>query len=417
MNAEFLAVIDHLTREKGIDREILLEAVETALVSAARKALGPTALEVTVKIDRTTGAIVILSDGKEIPGAGLGRIAAQTAKQVIFHKIREAERDVVFTEFSPKLNSLITGTVHRYERGGIIVDLGKTEAIVPKREQSPKESFRPGDRIRAYCLEVDKTAKGPQIILSRIHPNFVKELFKLEVPEIGSGIVEVKSISREAGDRSKVAVYSTDMKIDCVGACVGMRGTRVKDIVRELHGEKLDIIRWSPKLEEFVTGALAPAKVAEIQVDANKKRADVVVDDDQLSLAIGKKGQNVRLAAKLTGLDIDIRSKSQVAILSKVSLADLPGVGPKMADELKEAGFKTIGDVARSTVEQLMRVKGIGDKTAQKLVEGARELLTRLEAELAAANAQQAEQAAAAEAQEPAAPPTTEEKKKPEGAE
>ncbi|MCM8794722.1 MAG: transcription termination factor NusA [Candidatus Omnitrophica bacterium] len=402
MNPEFLAVIDHLTREKGIDREILLEAVESALVSAARKSLGPDVAEVTVKIDRQTGAIRIFSGGKEVENTGFGRIAAQTAKQVIFHKIREAERNVVYTEFSPKEGSLITGTMHRYERGAVIVDLGKTEGIIPRREQSPKESFRPGDRIRAYCLEVDKAAKGPQIILSRSHPNLVKELFKLEVPEIAQGIVEIKSISREAGDRSKIAVFSKDEKVDCVGACVGMRGTRVKDIVRELHGEKIDIIRWSRKQEEYVTAALAPAKVAEIRLDSEKKKAEVIVDDDQLSLAIGKKGQNVRLAAKLTGLDIDIRSKAQIALLSKISLSDLAGVGEKMVEQLKASGYPTVSSVARASIAELMQVKGIGEKTAEKILRSAKELLQKLEAEMAAQNLKQQEEAA--QEQETAAP-------------
>jgi N utilization substance protein A len=384
MNAELLAILDHLTREKGIDREIILEAVEAALVSAARKVAGPKAGDVTVKIDRATGAIKILSGDEEIPGTDLGRIAAQTAKQVIIHKIREAERNVVFKEFSPRAGSLISGTMHRFERGAIVVDLGKTEAVIPKREQSPKESFRPGDRIRAYCLEVDKQAKGPQVILSRSNPGLVRELFRLEVPEITQGIVEVKSISREAGDRSKIAVYSKDEKVDCVGACVGMRGTRVKDIVRELQGEKVDIIRWSPKLDEFVTAALAPAKVAQITVSADKKRAEVIVEDDQLSLAIGKRGQNVRLAAKLTGLDVDIRSRAQINVLEKLSLSDLEGVGPKLAEVLTEAGYGKVKEIARATLEDLMKVKGVGQKTAVKLLTGARELLEKAQAELSA---------------------------------
>ncbi len=382
MNAEFLAVIDQMTREKGIDREVVLEAVEAALVSAARKVVGPKGGEVTVKIDRTTGAIRIFSGDEELSEAGLGRIAAQTAKQVIIQKLRGAEREVVFHEFSPRAGSLMTGTMHRFERGAIVVDLGKTEAILPKREQSPKESFRPGDRVRAYCLEVSKAAKGPQVILSRTHPGLMKELFKLEVPEIGQGIVDIKSISREPGDRAKIAVYSKDEKIDCVGACVGMRGTRVKDIVRELQGEKIDIIRYSAKLEEYVTAALAPAKVAEIEISPNKRRASVVVEDDQLSLAIGKKGQNVRLAAKLTGVDIDIRSKSQKELLSKISVGDLTGVGPKLLKELTDAGYDTAFKISRATLEDLLQIKGVGEKTAVKLLEGAKALMVKVQAEL-----------------------------------
>ena len=382
MNAELLAVLDHLTREKGIDREVIIEAVEAALVSAARKAMGSATADITVKIDRNTGAIKILSDGKEVSNSGFGRIAAQTAKQVIFHKIREAERSVIFTEFSPRAGTLITGTMHRFDRGAVIVDLGKTEALLPKREQSPKESFRPSDRIRAYCIEVNKTAKGPQIILSRSNPNLVVELFKLEVPEIGQGIVEIKSISREAGDRSKIAVTSKDEKIDCVGACVGMRGTRVKDIVRELHGEKIDIIRWSPKLEEYVSAALSPAKTAQIKVSSDKRRVEVLVDDDQLSLAIGKKGQNVRLASRLTGVEIDVRTHGQAAELEKLSIADLPGVGPKLLEALEESGYKSVDVLARLSVEELTAVKGVGEKTAQKLIEAAQEAVAKLQPEV-----------------------------------
>ena len=382
MNAELLAVLDHLTREKGIDREVIIEAVEAALVSAARKMMGSSTADVTVKMDRNTGEIKILSDGKEVANAGFGRIAAQTAKQVIFHKIREAERSAIFTEFSPRAGTLITGTMHRFDRGAVIVDLGKTEALLPKREQSPKESFRPGDRIRAYCIEVNKTAKGPQIILSRSNPNLVVELFKLEVPEIGQGIVEIKSISREAGDRAKIAVTSKDDKVDCVGACVGMRGTRVKDIVRELHGEKIDIIRWSPKLPDYVSAALSPAKTGEIHVSPDKRRVEVLVDDDQLSLAIGKKGQNVRLASKLTGVEIDVRTRTQATELAKLSVADLPGVGPKIKEALDEKGYTSVDIVSRLSVEDLTQIKGVGEKTAQKLIEAAKEIMVKLQPEI-----------------------------------
>src|SRR3989338_2787680 len=290
MNAEFLAVLDHLTREKGIDREHIIQAVEQALASAARKSLGEEAGEITVTIDRATGVIQMRAGDREIKSATFGRIAAQTAKQVIIQKIREAERDVVYAEFEGKVGQLVTGAAQRYEGGGLVVDLGRTEAFLPKREQSPKESYRHGDRIKAYLLEVKRAVKGPQITLSRAHAGLVKKLFELEVPEIAEGIVEIKSISREAGDRAKLAVVSKDDKVDCVGACVGMRGDRAK------------------------------------------RRVEVIVEDDQLSLAIGKKGQNVRLAAKLTGLDIDIRSESQIKARAGVSIAEIPGVGPKIAE-------------------------------------------------------------------------------------
>lgn len=382
MNSELLSVLDNLSREKGIDREIILEAIESALISAARKALGSLTAEVTATIDRTTGTIVVIAEGKELANAEFGRIAAQTAKQVIFHKIREAERSVIFTEFSPRAGTMLTGTMQRFDRGAIVVDIGKTEAVLPKREQSPKETFRPGDRVSAYCIEVNKTAKGPQIILSRSHPSFVLELFKMEVPEIGQGIVEIKSVSREAGDRSKVAVYTKDEKIDCVGACVGMRGTRVKDIVRELHGEKIDIIRWSPKLEEYVAAALSPAKVVEIQMSPDRRQVQVIVEEDQLSLAIGKRGQNVRLAAKLVGVDIDVRTRVQLEKLAQWSVGQVAGVGPKMCEALEEAGFSKVDRLARSSVEDLTRIKGIGEKIAERLIEEAKKFMTQLEAEV-----------------------------------
>ena len=406
MNAEFLAVLEHLTREKGIDREAIIQAVEAALVSAAHKALGASEEEVVVTIDRATGTITVMCGGREVTSREFGRISAQTAKQVIIQKIREAERDVVFSEFQGKTGQLVTGAVQRFESGGIVVDLGRTEAFMPRREQSPKESYRHGDRIKAYVLEVKRLAKGPQIILSRAHVGLVKKMFELEVPEIAEGIVEIKSMSREAGDRSKIAVISKDEKVDCVGACVGMRGQRVKNIVRELQGEKIDIVRWSDNLEEYVIGALAPAKVSKLKLDRAKGRVEAIVEDDQLSLAIGKKGQNVRLAAKLTGLDIDIRSESQIKARAGVSLAEIPGVGPKIADAMKEAGFETVDQVARASMEELMAAKGIGEKTAQKILDGARGLLEELEKRAAALQALSGQSAEAASAEAAPVDPT-----------
>jgi len=410
MNAEFLAVLEHLTREKGIDREAIIQAVEAALVSAARKALGSKEGEVSVKIDRATGVIQVLSGERLVTSAEFGRVSAQTAKQVIIQKIREAERDVVYAEFQGKVGQLATGTVQRFESGGIIVDVGRTEAFLPKREQSPKEGYRHGDRIKVYVLEVKRTAKGPQITLSRSHVGLVKKLFELEVPEIAEGIVEIKSISREPGDRSKLAVVSKDEKVDCVGACVGMRGSRVKNIVRELQGEKIDIVRWSDNLEEYVVGALAPAKVAKLKLDRANGRVEAIVEDDQLSLAIGKKGQNVRLAAKLTGLDIDIRSESQVKARAGIALTEIPGVGPRIAEALQAAGFSTVDHVARASMAELMAAKGIGEKTAQKILDGAKALLEEVEQKAAAGlKAEAAADAAPAEQlpEAPAAPSAT----------
>ena len=394
MNGELLAVLDHIEREKGIDREVLIGAVESALVSAAKKTLGPKAEDVSVKLDKTTGLIKVYSGNKEVPSDDFGRIAAQTAKQIIIQKIREAERDVIYLDFQSRMGNVITGTVYRFEKGNIIVDLGKTEGIIPRREQSQKETFKQGDRIKAYVLEVKKTGKGPQIIISRSNPGLVKKLFELEVPEIYEGIVEIKSISREASDRTKIAVTSKDDKVDCVGACVGMRGSRVKNIVKELQGEKIDIVRWNEDIKEYITAALNPAKVADIKLDKEVKKAFVTVDDDQLSLAIGKKGQNVRLAAKLTGWDIDIKSKSALAEKAVVKPEEekvvtkeevkaekekditlITGVGPKIKEALEVAKFKTIDSIASASIEELAKIKGIGKKTAEKISKGAKEIL------------------------------------------
>ncbi|MBI4355547.1 MAG: transcription termination/antitermination protein NusA [Candidatus Omnitrophica bacterium] len=378
MNGELLAILESIEREKGIDREILIRAVETALASAAKKAVPGKEQEpeqVEVKIDRQSGKISIVADGKEVPSGEFGRIAAQTAKQVIIQKIREAERDVIFNEFQGKMGDIVTGFVHRFDKGSIIVDLGRTEAILPKSERVPHEEYKQGDRIQAYVLEVQKSPKGPQIVLSRVHIGLVKGLFEREVPEIFEGIVEIKSFAREPGDRAKIAVTSKDEKVDCLGACVGMRGTRVKNIVRELNGEKIDIVRWNEDPQVFIAEALSPAKVAETKLDRAAKRALVIVEDDQLSLAIGKRGQNVRLASKLTGWNLDIKSKSELKIEALPPISELPGVGPAMDARLKEAGFGTVDAIARATVETLTQVKGVGEKTAEKLLETARGLM------------------------------------------
>ncbi len=333
MNGEFLSVLDHLERDKGISREVLLQAIQAALVSAARKTLGHAEDEgeISVQIDPVTGKIHIVADGKEIPPDECGRIAAQTARQVMIQKIREAERDVIYQEFIGKVGQLVNGVIQRFERGDLMIDLGRTEGVLPRHEQSSREEYRTGERLRAYLLEVEKSAKGTQIVLSRTHTGLLRKLLELEVPEIYEGIVEVRSISREAGDRSKVAVASKDERIDPVGACVGMRGNRIKNIVRELQGEKIDIIRWSEEAKEFIKEALGPAQVMQIDIDRTQKRAEVIVADDQLSLAIGKRGQNVRLASKLTGYSLDIRTPAQVAERRSVAIGDLPGVGDQTA--------------------------------------------------------------------------------------
>ncbi|OLA95710.1 MAG: transcription termination/antitermination protein NusA, partial [Candidatus Rokubacteria bacterium 13_2_20CM_69_15_2] len=337
MNRELITVIEQIGREKGIDKEILFEALESALLSASRKTLGA-ADNVRMHIDRKSGDVrvycrkkvveevtddtleISLADAKalnteaelgdeleqERPPQEFGRIAAQTAKQVILQKVRDAEREGIYSEFAGKEGQILRGVVHRIEKRNVILEIGKAEAILPEREQIPGERYNPGDRIRAYVLEVRRTAKGPQISLSRTHPGYLTRLFETEIPEIQEGIVLVKATAREAGERAKVAVASTKRDVDPIGACVGLRGTRIQVISRELRGEKIDIIEWSHDPATFVARALSPAKVSSVVITApsepdGQPSTLVIVPDNQLSLAIGKKGQNARLAAKLTG--------------------------------------------------------------------------------------------------------------------
>ena len=392
MSQELLAILDQMEREKGIKKDILIEAVETALVAAARKALNikPTE-ELKVELDRGTGKIRAFKNKEEITSLDFSRIAASTARQVIIQKIRGAEKEVVFNEFQGKVGEIVSGTVYRFDKGNIIVDLlGRAEGIMPKREQSPREEFKQGQRIRAYVADVKRDMRGHQIILSRTHPNLVKKLFELEVPEIYEGIVEIKSIAREPGERTKIAVWSKNERVDSMGACVGMRGNRVRNIVNELNGEKIDIVRYNDDIREYIKAALSPAKIAEIKLDKEKLKSEVIVDNDQLSLAIGKHGQNVRLASRLVGWELDIRTKviaaepvkekakeeeAEVLPLKEkkpkeeaVSLEGLSGVGEKTLAGLKEAGFNSIEDILKAKVEDLTKVKGIGEKKAEKLI-------------------------------------------------
>lgn len=395
MNGELLAVLEHMEREKGIKKDVLIEAVELALASAVRRIIEvKSGVEIKVFLDRETGKIKAFAGEEEIKSQDFGRIAASTAKQVIIQKIREAEKDVVFNEFSAKVGDIINGTVYRFEKGAIIVDLlGKAEGILPKSEQIPSEQFRQGQRISAYLCEVKREAKGPQIILSRAHPNFVKKLFTLEIPEIYEGVVEIRAISRAAGERTKIAVWSKDEKIDSVGSCVGMRGARVKNIVTELHGERIDIVRYSDDVHAYIAASLAPAEISEIRLEKENKKALAIVNQDQLSLAIGKHGQNVRLASQLVGWEIDIRTKEALtekeSPLEKepiakekaketaekiVSLEALTGVGGKTKNSLIETGFADIESIANASVEALAEVKGIGKLKAKKLIAQAQEL-------------------------------------------
>ena len=387
-SVELLGILEQLERDKGIKKEILIEAVEAAVASAARKLWTVNKEEeIRVILDIKTGKLTAYAGNEEIRSSEFGRIAAQTAKQVVIQRIREAEKDVVFEEYQARIGEIISGAVYRFEKGSIIVDLGKTEAYIPKKEQSAKEEFRQGDRIRAYVLDVRRENRGPQIVLSRAHPNFIKRLFQLEVPEIFEGIVEIRAIARDVGERTKIAVYSKDEKVDCVGACVGMRGSRVKNIVSELQGEKIDIVRFSSDIKEYIQAALSPAEISQIQLDFDDKKANIIVADDQLSLAIGKHGQNVRLASQLVEWELNLFSFEQWKELQKeddsgdeeseeeVSIADLPGVGAKAIEQLTEAGFDMLEKIAEADVKALTQVKGIGKVKAEKMIKEAKALL------------------------------------------
>jgi N utilization substance protein A len=304
-----------------------------------------------------------------------GRIAAQSAKQVIIQKMKDAEKDAVYASFIDRKGEIINGIVQRTDRGDIIVNLGQTDGVVPVREQVPRESYRRGDRIRAYILDVLHDSRGPQIVLSRTHPNFLVNLFRTEVPEISEGIVNIMGASREPGVRAKIAVASNNSDIDPVGACVGMKGSRVQNVVQELRGEKIDIIPWHVDPAKFVCNALAPAEISRVIIDEDDNSMEVIVPDEFLSIAIGKKGQNVRLASKLTGWHLDVKSEtrySQAMQTGYDSLVALPGVGVSLADALYESGFYSAEEVASAGLEDLMQIRGIGEEKAAKLLEAAK---------------------------------------------
>ncbi len=371
-NEEFLRHIDSLHREKGIDREQLIESIETALVSAARKRY-PNIEELRVRIDRETG-VIRLMDGDipfdEMDPATFGRIAAQTARQVMIQRIREAESDVVYEEFIARVGTIVNGVIQRVERGTVICNIGKSDGILPRQEQIPSENYRPNDRIRAYVTQVRKKGNKVIIILSRTHPDLVRELFELEVPEIYEHIVEIKGLVREPGYRTKIAVTSSDSRVDAVGACVGVRGSRIRNIVEELGGEKIDIVRWNESPEMFIRNALSPSEIDHIEFDRANQKARVIVPDDQLSLAIGRKGQNVRLSSRLTGWTLDIMTvnqHSQHREKGRQEIASLPGVGDATINNMLIAGFESFRDIIDLGIERLMEIKGIGEKKAQEI--------------------------------------------------
>ena len=405
MNAEFIAMLDYLERERGIKREILLEAVSTALLSASKKSVS-ISRDLRIDIDPKTGVIraiaqplvvetvanpadeISLTKARAIkPDANIGdavevevtpknfgRIAAQTAKQAMMQRIRQVEKEMIYEEFKDRAGEIVSGTVRRFDRSDVILDLGKFEAIMPQRERVVVEDYNVGDRLRAYVVAVDNGIRGPEIIVSRSHPNFVRRLFEMEVTEIADGTVEIRGIAREAGYRTKIAVWSSNEKVDPVGACVGMRGSRVKNIVRELNNEKVDIIRWSSDPKEFVLEALKPAKVKNLAFDSEKKSVTISVDEDQLSLAIGKKGQNARLTSRLSGWEINIQKdvsattavETKVAQAATLLAAALP-ITDEQATLLVKSGFTNLEGLRDADVSDLKDILSVEDEKAQEI--------------------------------------------------
>ena len=432
MGFDTLEAMTLIAREKNIDMDLVIETVEAGLLAAARKKYGYID-NLSFKFDSNEGELTMISlrtvveqvtdpyteitldeareldpeaeldDQMEIyidPVEEFGRNAIASAKQILIQRIREAERDRIYDEFINRVGQLISGTVQQIDKGNVIVNLGRAEAILPSREQISREKYRQGDRIRAIILNVEKSMKGPQIVLSRVSTDFILRLFELEVPEIFEKIIEIRAIAREPGDRTKLAVYSADERIDPVGACVGIKGVRVQSIVRELNNERIDIVAYSSNSEVFVTRSLAPAKVITIDVFHEEKGMTVAVEDDKLSLAIGKSGQNARLASRLTGWKINIMSESDYNEMKRreaelmVPIGKLSGVGDVLEERLVEADINTVQELANSKLEDITKIEGIGEKTAERLINGAREYMAEYveKLRLAAEEAAKAEQ-------------------------
>ena len=408
LNYEVLEALRQIAQEKNVNRDMVVETLEMGLISAAKKRFG-TGDNVEVNFDNNSGEIVVeavkeivADDSVEDPGiqigvtqarkadtdakvggevrfrlnfADFGRNAIQTTRQVLVQRVREAEREKIYEDYQGRIGEIISGTVQQISRGDILVNLGRTEAIIPLKEQIRKERYRQGDPIRAYLHDVLRTAKGPQVVLSRTHPAFLERLFQLEVPEIYEGVIEIKAVSREPGVRAKIAVYSNDARIDPVGACVGMKGSRVQAVVRELSSERIDIVPWSDDEAIFLSRALNPATVRRVVIDRREKRMSAIVDDDQLSLAIGKEGQNARLASQLTGWHVDIMTETRYDEIqaerqaTTVPLAEVAGTGQVTRDRLEAAGIMSANDLVRVSLNTLLNVPGIGETTAEKLRE------------------------------------------------
>ena len=423
MTTELMRIIEQVSRQRGVDKSVLIKAIEDAVKVAVRKRFGPDR-DIEVNFNEELGEVEIFefkevvenvtdpqrqislkealeldpevqvgdSLGVKMDTNTLGRIAAQAAKQVIMQRFREAERDIIYDDFKDRKGEIVNGIVQRIERGSIIVNLGRTEAELPPEEQMPNESYKQGDRIRGYIIEVKHYSRGPQIILSRTHPDFVKALFENEVPEISEGIVEIVQVAREPGSRTKIAVRSKDPDVDPVGACVGLKGRRVQAVVQELRGEKIDIVPWSPDPAKFVCNALAPAEIVRVIVDEANKSMEVVVPDDQLSLAIGKKGQNVRLAAKLTGWNLDVISESRYNQALKKgfeSLLSLEHVDLKLATDLYDKGYGSAFELANADEESLLKIEGMTPEKARLIIEEAKEYVAKKEQEASESEGQE----------------------------
>ncbi len=412
MASELKRIIDQVSREKGLERKVLVEALEEAIKSAVKKRYGAD-LDIEVAFDEESGDIQVfqyrtvvdevsnpnteisLEEAKELDPeseigdslgtlmdiSSLGRIAAQSARQVIIQKMKSAERDVIYDEFKDRIGDIVNGIIQRYERGNVIINLGRTEAILPKSEQIPTESYRRGDRIRALIIDVRKTSREPQVVLSRTHPDFLAKLFEIEVPEIAEHMVQIMGVAREPGSRSKIAVSSSDADVDPVGACVGMRGSRVQAVVQELRGEKIDIIPWSPDPAKYVLNALAPAECSRVIVDEDNQELEVIVPDDQLSLAIGRNGQNVRLAAKLMGWKIDVKSETRYSHLQDPgyrSMLELPDMTENIADRLYNNGITSLEALASVDPEEAAEDVKVNKELLETLVSEAKELLAEM---------------------------------------
>jgi N utilization substance protein A len=377
MSGDLNRLVDSIHRDKNIPKETLLADIEAALATAARKRF-PDAADIQVKIDPANFTPTVTADGVAVDPPDFGRIAAQTAKQVIIQKIREAERDSLFEEFEEQRGDLVTGTVQRFEGGAVTVNLGKTDALLPRSEQIPGESHHPGERVRAVILDVRKVGQRVKIILSRTYKDFVRRLFELEIPEINDGIIQIREIAREAGYRSKVAVSSIDTKVDPVGACVGVRGTRIKNIVDELGGERIDIVRWNESLQVLIPNALQPAEIEEVMLCQLPGRAIVLVREDQLSLAIGRRGQNVRLASKLVGCDIEIMTTDELNEVIERAVGDfkrLDGADGELAERLVEQGILSFDDLSVMEIDDLVStLEGLTLEVAQSIVAQAEKL-------------------------------------------